>query len=136
MTLVKKILFFILRKRLIAAFWVWVGLFVPGDFALAAEPPQYTSRTWQTDDGLPHNTVQALAQSQEGYLWVGTLAGLARFDGARFTVFDSHNTRALTNSSITALCQGRDGTLWIGTGGSGLVENCAEVAFERAGAQR
>src|ERR1700722_12547944 len=121
MTLVKKFAFFILRTRLIAAFWVCVGLFVPRDFALAAEPQQYTSRTWQTDDGLPHNTVQALAQSQEGYLWVGTLAGLARFDGVRFTVFDSHNTRALANSSITALCQGRDGTLWIGTAGSGFV---------------
>ena len=118
----KKFHFFIFRKRTAAVFWVCVWVSIHAVLALASEPPQYTSRTWQTDDGLPHNTVQALAQSQEGYLWVGTLAGLARFDGVRFTVFDSHNTRALTNASITALCQGRDGTLWIGTAGSGLVK--------------
>ncbi len=104
-----------------AVSWVWVGLFICCISATASEPPQYNSRTWQTDDGLPHNTIQALVQSRDGYLWVGTLQGLARFDGVRFTVFDSHNTPALSNPSVTALCEASDGTLWVGTSGNGLV---------------
>jgi ligand-binding sensor domain-containing protein/signal transduction histidine kinase len=82
---------------------------------------QYTSHTWQTGDGLPHNLVQAIAQTRDGYLWVGTAEGLARFDGMNFTTFDAKNTQEIRNSSITALCADRQGTLWIGTDGGGLV---------------
>jgi ligand-binding sensor domain-containing protein/signal transduction histidine kinase len=82
---------------------------------------QYTSHTWQTGDGLPHNLVQAIAQTRDGYLWVGTLEGLARFDGMNFTTFDAKNTPEIKNSSITALCADQQGTLWIGTDGGGLV---------------
>jgi len=82
---------------------------------------QYNSRTWQIDEGLPDNAVLALAQTPDGYLWVGTHSGLARFDGLQFTTFNSRNTPELWNSSITALCADREGTLWIGTEGGGLV---------------
>jgi ligand-binding sensor domain-containing protein/signal transduction histidine kinase len=82
---------------------------------------QYASRTWHTDEGLPDNLVQAIAQTRDGYLWGGTRAGLARFDGVQFTTYDSKNVPALKNSSITALCADRNGTLWIGTDGGGLV---------------
>ena len=82
---------------------------------------QYSSRTWQTDEGLPHNQVLAITQTPEGYLWVGTQGGLARFDGMSFTTFDSRNTPEMRNSAITALCADREGTLWIGTEGGGLV---------------
>ena len=81
----------------------------------------YTSRTWQSDEGLPNNYVRALVQTPDGYLWVGTCAGLARFDGLRFTSFNSGNTPALESDNITALCVDRAGTLWIGTFGGGLV---------------
>jgi ligand-binding sensor domain-containing protein/signal transduction histidine kinase len=81
----------------------------------------YASRTWQMDEGLPNNFVQAIAQTTDGYLWVGTLAGLARFDGVSFVSFDARNTPELKNSSITALCADRDGSLWIGTDGGGLL---------------
>lgn len=81
----------------------------------------YASRTWHTDEGLPDNVVQAVTQTPDGYLWVGTRAGLARFDGVQFTDYDSKNTPALKNSSITALCADRNGALWIGTDGGGLV---------------
>ncbi|MDB6020542.1 MAG: Two component regulator, sensor protein [Pedosphaera sp.] len=81
---------------------------------------QYHSRTWQMDEGLPQNSVETLTQSKEGYLWLGTQRGLARFDGIQFKVFDAQNTPGLKNSSITALLQGRDGSLWIGTAGGGL----------------
>jgi ligand-binding sensor domain-containing protein/signal transduction histidine kinase len=80
----------------------------------------YSTRTWQTDEGLPDNVVAAITQTQDGYLWVGTRAGLARFDGINFTCFDTNNTPALHNSSITALCRDRKGKLWIGTDGGGV----------------
>jgi len=81
---------------------------------------QYSSRTWQVDEGLPHNFVQAIAQTRDGYLWIGTHEGLARFDGTAFTRFEEKSTPDLRNSSITALCADRDGALWIGTDGGGL----------------
>jgi ligand-binding sensor domain-containing protein/signal transduction histidine kinase len=82
---------------------------------------QYTSRAWQTDEGLPHNLVRAITQTPDGYLWVGTRLGLARFDGIRFTCFDAKNTPALRSHNVSALAVGLDGSLWIGTYGGGLV---------------
>jgi ligand-binding sensor domain-containing protein/signal transduction histidine kinase len=78
-------------------------------------------QTWQVEDGLPQNSVTALAQTQSGYLWVGTQDGLARFDGMRFEVFDSHNTPAIHNRRIVQVFEDRRGALWIGTEGAGLV---------------
>src|SRR6185312_12431196 len=82
---------------------------------------QYASRTWHIDEGLPDNLVQAIAQTPDGYLWVGTRAGLARFDGVQFSDYDSKNVPQLKHSSITALCADHRGTLWIGTDGGGIV---------------
>ncbi len=83
---------------------------------------QFISRTWQTDDGLPHNTVQAIAQTLDGYLWIGTRDGLARFDGTKFIVFDSKNVSAIKGRIAFALCAARDGSLWIGyDDGGGIV---------------
>jgi ligand-binding sensor domain-containing protein/signal transduction histidine kinase len=76
---------------------------------------QFPRRVWHTEDGLPQSSTLALAQTPDGYLWVGTFEGLARFDGARFTVFDPANTAALVDRSITALAVDRSGTLWINT---------------------
>jgi ligand-binding sensor domain-containing protein len=81
----------------------------------------YHSRTWQSDEGLPDNLVRAITQTADGFLWVGTRTGLARFDGSEFCNYDAHNTPALKSSSITALCADRDGALWIGTDGGGLL---------------
>ncbi len=76
---------------------------------------EFITRLWLMEDGLPHNNVEAVAQTPDGYLWVGTSAGLARFDGARFVVFDGTTTPELGHSYIRALCLRRDGRLWIGT---------------------
>lgn len=97
-----------------------------------AEADEFASRTWHSDEGLPHNLVRAVAQTGDGYLWVGTRVGLGRFDGMRFTTFDTRNTPALKNSNISALCVDRDGTLWIGTFGGGLVR-LKEGAFSHFG---
>ena len=81
----------------------------------------YTRRVWQASDGLPEQTVQAFAQTPDGYLWIGTTGGLVRFDGAHFTVFDRQNTPALHENSVFCLMVSHDGALWIGTEGGGLV---------------
>ena len=82
---------------------------------------EYSHKVWRTEDGLPQNRVQAIAQTTDGYLWVGTSEGLARFDGVRFTIFDRSNTAALSDNSIVALEAVQDGSLWIGTEGGGLL---------------
>ena len=93
--------------------------------ALSALTPElagnYTRRLWRAQDGLPDQTVQAIAQTPDGYLWVGTKGGLLRFDGARFVIYDYTNTPGLSESSINCLRVSRDGSLWIGTEGGGLV---------------
>jgi signal transduction histidine kinase/ligand-binding sensor domain-containing protein len=84
-------------------------------------PDGYTRRVWQTQDGLPENTVQAFAQTPDHYLWIGTSGGLVRFDGARFVAFDRGNTSAIHENSVFCLTVRRDGSLWAGTDGGGLV---------------
>jgi len=69
---------------------------------------------WTTENGLPQNSVTAIAQTPDGYLWLGTFGGLARFDGVHFTIFNSGNTPALISNRISTLHVGRDGSLWIG----------------------
>jgi ligand-binding sensor domain-containing protein len=53
---------------------------------------QYSLDVWQVEDGLPQNTIRAIHQTRDGYLWMATEEGLVRFDGVRFTVFDSVST--------------------------------------------
>src|SRR5262245_38182479 len=67
-----------------------------------------------TEGGLPQNAVAAIAQTPDGYLWLGTFGGLARFDGVKFTIFTTGNTPALRSNRTTALHVGRNGALWIG----------------------
>jgi diguanylate cyclase (GGDEF)-like protein len=75
---------------------------------------------WDVDDGLPQSSVNALAQTPDGYLWVGTYDGLARFDGFRFEVFRPSGWPGLGSGAIRALYVDGAGKLWIGTGGGGL----------------
>jgi ligand-binding sensor domain-containing protein/signal transduction histidine kinase len=93
----------------------------------------YSRRVWQTQHGLPQDTINALVQSNDGYLWIGTSGGLTRFDGFQFSVFNRENTPALREESVYSLYCTRDGTLWIGTEGGGLVRYRAGV-FQRFGA--
>jgi ligand-binding sensor domain-containing protein/signal transduction histidine kinase len=68
------------------------------------------------ENGLPQNTVQALAQTTDGFLWIGTEVGLVRFDGNNFLTFDQ-NTKPdpLPGNDITCLFAAKDGSLWVGT---------------------
>src|SRR5687768_14136220 len=83
-----------------------------------SETPEFLVRSWQTREGLPQNSVQALLQTEEGYLWVGTRGGLARFDGVRFTTYGL--TAGLKSLHISDLASDGKGGIWIGTIGGGL----------------
>src|SRR5215204_2712690 len=76
---------------------------------------QFSHDVWLTENGLPQNTVHAIAQTKNGYIWIGTEDGLARFDGIRFTLFDKQNTPQLKSNYIRTLLADRAGALWIGT---------------------
>ncbi len=76
--------------------------------------------TWQVKDGLPQNSVNEIAQTPDGYLWLGTEGGLSRFDGREFTTFDVENTPELGSNRITCLHVTRSGDLLIGTYNGGL----------------
>ncbi len=84
------------------------------------ELSQFSHEVWLTENGLPQNTVHAIAQTRDGYIWIGTEEGLARFDGIKFTVFDKQNTPQLKSNYIRTLLADRQGNLWIGTA-EGLV---------------
>lgn len=76
---------------------------------------QYLQETWRTEQGLPQNTVQAIRQTRDGYIWVGTKDGLARFDGIRLVVFDRQNTRQFRHNNVRSLYEDRAGRLWVCT---------------------
>jgi ligand-binding sensor domain-containing protein len=105
-----------------------LGLAVALSFALPAQAldparslDEYGLDSFQSKDGLPQNSVQAIMETPDGYLWLGTQEGLVRFDGLRFTVFDRTNTPLLTNNHVTAL-QPSPAGLWLGTFGGELIE--------------
>ncbi len=93
-----------------------VSTALPGD--RGAGPGEYRVDVWQTSDGLPGNTITAVQQTSDGYLWVGTLYGVARFDGVRFQV--PGELTALPGKRVLSLLAARDGALWIGLDGGGL----------------
>jgi signal transduction histidine kinase/ligand-binding sensor domain-containing protein len=76
---------------------------------------------WTVDKGLPSNEVRGLTQTPDGYLWIATLNGLARFDGMRFTVFNKSNSPGIISNRFINLEQGQDGELWIAYESGGLL---------------
>ena len=114
----------------INGFWrYWLVLFIACQLmnvpARASLDPskaitQYAKLVWKSDSGLPQDSVLALAQTADGYVWMGTEEGLVRFDGVRFTVYDKGNTAGLRRSAVISLLVDHAGTLWIGTHGGGL----------------
>ena len=89
----------------------------PGAVALEPTTPlaNYNRQGWAIENGLPQNTIQALAQTTDGFLWLGTEVGLVRFDGSGFAVFDTNSQPKLPGSDVQCLLATRDGALWVGT---------------------
>jgi diguanylate cyclase (GGDEF)-like protein len=81
---------------------------------------QYSHQVWQAREGLPQNSIHAMIQTRDGYLWLGTQEGLVRFDGVQFAVFDRSNTPWMRSNHVQALLEDRDGALWVGTNGGGV----------------
>jgi ligand-binding sensor domain-containing protein/signal transduction histidine kinase len=81
---------------------------------------QYILDTWQEDAYLPQNTIDAIVQTKDGYVWFGTFEGLVHFDGVKFVVFDKNNTEEIKHNHISTLFEDSKGNLWIGTNGGGL----------------
>ena len=89
--------------------WVIVLASLPCDAAA-----QYRFDSWNTENGLPQNSVSDIVQTRDGYLWLATEGGLVRFDGLRFVVFD-RSTPGIESVRIRALYQDKQNTLWAGT---------------------
>lgn len=87
----------------------------PSALRLDGWPTQQTLQRWDKRSGLPQNGVQALARTADGYVWIGLLEGLVRFDGKNFTPFASESGPDLGSVQINALFAAHDGRLWVGT---------------------
>ena len=116
---------FLIAAALGAAFLVYKA-------EAADEPANYVVRRWQTEDGLPQNAVTSVAQTRDGYIWVGTYSGLARFDGEHFKIFNAANTPVMGSGRVTSLAEGPDGTLWIGSEAGELTRYDVHGAFHSA----
>ena len=113
---------------LAVALWAWAA--AP---AAALDPGRATSQYVVTQwgaDALPSATIHALLQTRDRYLWLGTTTGLARFDGATFTLFNARHTPAFGDGGVARLAEGIDGALYIGKT-SGTVLELKEGAFQR-----
>lgn len=106
-------------QRALCAWLAFAGLgFV---FATASASPGtdterlYRVTHWTSENGLPQNKVQCLLQARDGYLWIGTYHGLARFDGLRFTFFDQSNVPGLARDSVLDVVEAPAETVWVTT---------------------
>jgi signal transduction histidine kinase/ligand-binding sensor domain-containing protein len=95
--------------------FVLVFLIVSNTFGSPVISQDYLIDLWTSDDGLPDTSVGAIAQTPDGYLWIGTYNGLARFDGVRFVNLDPFNTPELKQARVDRLFVDAQGTLWINT---------------------
>ena len=111
-----------MRAAVLTTMLVW--LCSSCGFALnpAKDLRQYVLRTWTAEQGLPQDSVRALLQTRDGFLWIGTRGGLARFDGAGFVSYKAGASNSMPNESVTGLAEDRDGSLWISSAG-GLTRN-------------
>ena len=101
-----------------------VFLTVGADYAFAVDPNQpaasYIRTNYGVEDGLSSNVVNSILQTRDGFLWLGTDAGLDRFDGRHFTPINFRGPGATPQGIVNSLAEGLDGDLWIGTN-AGLV---------------
>jgi ligand-binding sensor domain-containing protein/signal transduction histidine kinase len=94
------------------------------DFGFALDPSksvfQYNCRSWTRQDGLPANGVSAIAQTKDGYLWLGTIAGPVRFDGINFDLIDLSKMAQFRATETTGLSASESGGLWFGINNGGV----------------
>lgn len=99
-------------------------------------------QNWTTEEGLPQNSVHALLQSNDGYLWLATENGVARFNGLRFQRYSSANEPAFSSDDVCCIAEGTPGTLFFGTANGVLImhdgkfHRVAGITGETLGLQR
>jgi ligand-binding sensor domain-containing protein len=94
---------------------------------------QYAHTAWHMQDGVFGGAPHAISQTADGYIWIGTDAGLVRFDGVRFTPWDPPPDKRSAISAVFSLLGGRDGTLWIGSAaGLAALKNDHLIDFSNA----
>src|ERR1700761_5545235 len=107
-----------MRRSFVLAAALGVYLLPSAEHALALDPhkalTQYSQTRWTQQQGLPQDAVQTITQTADGYLWLGTNEGLARFDGYEFVTYRK-SQNGLPSDSISAVAAAPDGSLWIGT---------------------
>jgi signal transduction histidine kinase/ligand-binding sensor domain-containing protein len=108
-------------RRLVCSLLILITVAARADEAERGTGRDYVINSWQTDNGLPQNWVSSIAQTPDGYLWIGTrYGGLARFDGVRFVHFNQHNTPELEDVQVEYLTVDAAGRLWIVMGNESL----------------
>jgi len=115
------------KNKIVIVLGIMTALTTMASFDLSALDPtkavtQYMIGYWNDETGLPQNNVRSILQTKDGYTWIGTEEGLARFDGVKFTLFNESNTPLISKNYISCLFQDSRGNLWIGTVGSGLLK--------------
>ena len=104
------------RKRLL----LWLAILIFQLFTSFEIAAQYRFDSWTTENGLPQSSVNSIRQTRDGFLWLTTFGGLVRYNGWRFQVFNSNNTKGLTTSRFLNLFEASNGDLWITIEGSGI----------------
>jgi ligand-binding sensor domain-containing protein len=108
------------RGIVVSAIWSLVTT-IPLNAESPSRIQRYSIASWTEQDGLSSPFINAITQDLAGYLWLGTNAGLVRFDGVRFVRWESITTPQLPSAGVGALAVGPDGSLWIGLLGNGGV---------------
>src|SRR3982074_637526 len=102
---------FLVNKSAARSSWLLLVLMFGAGHALALDPArdlfQFSQQIWLTESGLPQNTIHRITQGKDGYIWIATEEGLARFDGIKFTVFDKQNTPQLPSNNIRVVLEDR-----------------------------
>jgi signal transduction histidine kinase/ligand-binding sensor domain-containing protein len=93
---------------------------------------QYRFDAWTAENGLPQNIIRGMHQTPDGYLWVATLDGIARFDGVHFTIFNKSNTPGIVSNRFGAMVGGQGGDLWLASE-SGRVTRYHNGSFQAYG---
>jgi PAS domain S-box-containing protein len=103
------------RMLLFCFVFVFFAISPVGALDTSRQLTQYGHTAWRIEDGVFAGTPNVIAQTSDGYLWIGTQAGLTRFDGVRFVSWRLPEGKELPSSRINSLLGARDGSLWIGT---------------------
>jgi signal transduction histidine kinase/ligand-binding sensor domain-containing protein len=102
----------IIRALHLLALWTACIITQPSH---AQQLTTFGHQEWSTENGLPQNSVHQIFQTRDGYIWIATEGGIARFDGINFKVFNHETDPAFISDDICCFTQDKTGTLWIGT---------------------